>query len=591
MKASLDDDQELGNLSNETVHNENMTMEEDALLGAAETTLEDVEQFAEQYGLRDKIEVLQEAAALLRDGDTAAASDGNQRSKWSQPLQLYLCILATAFGAMGQGWAQTGINGANLYFPKLLDIGPLTVGFINAGIYLSNGVLGSWLVAPMNNYFGRRATVFAGALISLIFNLGGSAAGSWQSLLVCRLALGVGLGLTNSTLNIFAAESAPAAIRGGLGVAWQMYTAFGVFIGFLTNMLVDSKPEAYGALRWRVMLMAPALPTIPLLFLIFVCPESPAWLIKQTGDYGRAFRSLARLRNTESEAAQEILTIHAQRKRVAKTAEQRSFGRTLVELFTVPRVRRATLAAYSAQISQQLCGINIVAFYSSTIFVQAHFTTYAAELASTIFGLVNFVGAFPAIWTMDSLGRRSLLLLTLPFMAVSMATAGFSFSISDDSATLRFSLTTSMIYLFCLLYSPGMGPVPAAYSAEVFPLSHRELGTSSAIAVTNLFATVLSLSFPWLLSVLGTQGSFLLYAVLNVVAWILVFLFVPETKRRTLEELDETFSLPTNDFVRYQVQEVAPWWMKKYLLRQKDAKLAAHPRERHEYRPVEQGDD
>ncbi|EME81447.1 uncharacterized protein MYCFIDRAFT_38166 [Pseudocercospora fijiensis CIRAD86] len=568
-------------------------MEEDALLGAAETTLEDIKQFAEQYGLDNRLELLQDAAALLRDGETAATSDGNRRSKWSQPLQLYLCILATAFGALGQGWAQTGINGANLYFPQVFGIGPLIVGFINAGIYFSTGILGSWLVAPMNKHLGRRATVFAGALISLLFNLGGSAAGSWQSLLVCRFALGIGLGLTNCTLNIFAAESAPAAIRGGLGVAWQMYTAFGVFVGFLTNMLVDSNPEAYGPLRWRVMLMAPALPTVPLMFLIFVCPESPAWLIKQTGDYGRAFQSLARLRNTELEAAQEIVNIHAQRKRVAKIVEPRSFGKTVVELFTIPRVRRATLAAYSAQISQQLCGINIVAFYSSTIFVQAHFTTYAAEMASTIFGLVNFLGAFPAIWTMDSLGRRSLLLLTLPPMAVSMAIAGFSFSISDDSATLRFGLTTSMIYLFCLLYSPGMGPVPATYSAEVFPLSHREVGTSSAIAVTSLFATILSLSFPWLLSVLGTQGSFLLYAVLNVVAWVLVFLFVPETKRRTLEELDETFSLATGDFVRYQVQEVAPWWIKTHLLRRKDVKLAAHPSEGygHEYTPVERDSD
>lgn len=190
-------------------------------------------------------------------------------------------------------------------------------------------------------------------------------------------------------------------------------------------------------------------------------------------------------------------------------------------------------------------------------------------MASTIFGLVNFLGAIPAIWTMDSLGRRSLLLLTLPLMAVSMGVAGLSFSITDD--TVRFGMITSMIYLFCLLYSPGMGPVPAAYSAEVFPLSHRELGTSSAVAVTTLFAAVLSLTFPTLLSMLGTQGSFLVYALGNMVGWVLVLLFVRESKMRTLEQLDEVFSVPERRFIEYQLKEVVPWWMKRYVLMQKNA--------------------
>lgn len=227
-----------------------------------------------------------------------------------------------------------------------------------------------------------------------------------------------------------------------------------------------------------------------------------------------------------------------------------------------------------------------VAFYSSTIFVQANFSPYAAEMASTIFGLVNFIGAIPAIWTMDSLGRRSLLLFTLPPMAITMCITGFSFSISDPN--IRFALTAGTIYLFCLLYSPGMGPVPAAYSAEVFPLSHRELGTSSAVAVTNIFAAILSLTFPLLLESLGTQGSFLLYATLNVVAWVLVFLLVPETKRRSLEELDEVFEVRMSDFARFQVCEYAPWWVGRYvfLRREEDEPKGVRGRGRDGYSVV-----
>ena len=197
-----------------------------------------------------------------------------------------------------------------------------------------------------------------------------------------------------------------------------------------------------------------------------------------------------------------------------------------MELFTIPRIRRATMGAYTVMLAQQLCGINIVAFYSSTIFSNAGFSDFGALMASTIFGFVNFVGAFPAIWTMDTWGRRSLLLITLPFMALTMLAAGLSFSIPSDSPA-RFGLLATMIYLFCAEYSPGMGPVPCAYSAEVFPLSHREVGMSFAISTANCWAAVLALTFPRILAALGSQGAFELYAFLNVVALVLVLLFVP----------------------------------------------------------------
>lgn len=240
-------------------------------------------------------------------------------------------------------------------------------------------------------------------------------------------------------------------------------------------------------------------------------------------------------------------------------------------------------------ISQQLCGINIISFYSSTIFRDADFSNYGALLASVAFGFVNFIGAFPAVWTMDTFGRRSLLLLTLPIMAVTMLAAGLSFTIPNDSPA-HFGLLATMIYLFCAEYSPGMGPVPAAYSAEVFPLSHRELGMSSAVAVTNIWASALSLTFPALLSFLGSQGSFTLYAGLNVVAFVLVFLFVPETRLKTLDELDQVFSISTRRFVRYQIMEYIPWWTRRYVLRQKQGELNALEATK-EYRALEQNED
>jgi len=127
------------------------------------------------------------------------------------------------------------------------------------------------------------------------------------------------------------------------------------------------------------------------------------------------------------------------------------------------------------------------------------------------------------------------------------------------------------IYLFDAFYSPGEGPVPFTYSAEVFPLSHREVGMAWAVATNNFWAAVLSLTFPRMLRAFKPQGAFGFYAGLNIVALILIFLFLPETMQRTLEELDYVFAVPTRTHAHYQLTKVLPWWIKRYILRRKYA--------------------
>jgi MFS family permease len=141
-------------------------------------------------------------------------------------------------------------------------------------------------------------------------------------------------------------------------------------------------------------------------------------------------------------------------------------------LFTIPRVRRATLASFVVMIAQQMCGINIVAFYSSTVFVQAGASSTEALFASWGFGLVNFLFAFPAVFTIDTFGRRTLLLFTFPQMAWTLLAAAFCFYIPEDSKA-HLACVALFVFLFAAFYSPGEGPVPFTYSAEVFPLSHR----------------------------------------------------------------------------------------------------------------------
>ncbi|KAL8749952.1 MAG: hypothetical protein Q9184_006606, partial [Pyrenodesmia sp. 2 TL-2023] len=209
----------------------------------------------------------------------------------------------------------------------------------------------------------------------------------------------------------------------------------------------------------------------------------------------------------------------------------------LVQLFMIPRIRRATLAAFVVMIAQQMCGINIMAFYSSTIFRDAGSSERSALLVSWGFGLINFAFAWPAVRSIDHFGRRALLLFTFPHMAWTLLASGFCFYIPTDSPA-HLGLITLFIYLFAAVYSPGEGPVPFTYSAEAFPLFHREVGMSFAVSINLFWAAVLTLVFPKLSDALTPTGAIGFFAGLNIIAFVMIFLWVPETKQRTLEELD-----------------------------------------------------
>jgi MFS family permease len=174
------------------------------------------------------------------------------------------------------------------------------------------------------------------------------------------------------------------------------------------------------------------------------------------------------------------------------------------------------------------------------------------------------------MYTIDTYGRRALLLFTFPQMCWTLLAAGFSFWIPLTSRA-HLGLIAFFIYLFAAFYSPGEGPVPFTYSAEVFPLSHREVGMTWAVATNNFWAAALSLSLPYMLTAFTDQGTFGFYAGLNLVAFVLIFLFMPETKQRSLEELDYVFAVTTRRHAQYQLTEVLPWFIKRYIFMRKYA--------------------
>lgn len=546
-----------------------------------------VEEFAEEKGVAEYVDYLKKGALVAQDPDNYEDIDGEfaltpeevvvlQREvshKWKVPRTLYLTIITCSIGAAVQGWDQEGSNGANLSFPKALGLdtdttyGTYIQGLINSGPYIGSAFIGCWLSDPLNFYLGRRGAIFFAAQFCFWPVIGSAVAQTWPQLLVCRLLLGIGMGAKASSVPIYAAENSPAAIRGALVMSWQMWTAFGICLGTCANLVVGRT----GAIAWRLQFGSAFIPAIPLMVLIFFCPESPRWYMKKNR-YPQAMKSLLRLRNHPIQAARDLYYIHAQLEVERDLIHGSTYVKRFVELFTIPRLRRATLASFVVMIGQQMCGINIIAFYSSTIFVDAGTSEYNALLASFGFGLVNFIFAWPAIWTIDTFGRRSLLLFTFPNMAWSLLAAGLC-TLIPGQGSLHLGLVALFIYIFAAFYSPGEGPVPFTYSAEVFPLSHREVGMAWAVATCLFWAAVLTVSFPAILKAMGVVGAFGLYAGFNVVAFFMIFLWVPETKQRTLEELDYIFAVPTRTFMKYQINTFLPWWFKRYVLCNKRAKL------------------
>ncbi|KAF8228681.1 hypothetical protein L208DRAFT_1424354 [Tricholoma matsutake] len=548
-----------------------------------------VEAFAREQGMEDIEPILKKGALIAqspKNYESIPELDENDKAvirretthKWSQPAALYTTIIICSLAAAVQGWDQTGSNGANLSFPQVFGINDVPpdpnaarnqwiVGVINAGPYLGSAFIGCWLTDPLNHYLGRRGTLFVCGIFCTLSVIGSALCQTWPQLLVCRLLLGLGMGPKATTSPVFAAENTPANIRGGLVMSWQMWTAFGILLGFSANLVL----QGVGKIAWRLELGSAFLPAIPLTVGIFFCPESPRWLMKK-GRYHDAYASFKRLRNSELQAARDLYYVHRQLAEEFEVLKGSTYFSRLIELFTIPRVRRATLASFVVMIAQQMCGINIVAFYSSSIFVGAGYSQKQALEASWGFGLINWLFAFPAVWTIDTFGRRNLLLFTFPNMAWTLLAAGFCFYIPQGNPA-RVPLVAFFVFLFAAFYSPGEGPVPFTYSAEVFPLTHRELGMSWAVAQCLGWASALSITFPRLIGALGSTGAFGFYAGLNIVALVMIFFLMPETKQRTLEELDYVFAVPTSRHMAYQAGTWLPWFIQRWVFFRKNAKL------------------
>ncbi|KAJ5484705.1 hypothetical protein N7539_004693 [Penicillium diatomitis] len=551
---------------------------ENPLAGIPKARLfKDVDKFCHDYGLMDKVEMMRKGALVAQSplsfheieelsDEEIAILEHEKAHKWNQPWMLYWLTVMCAMGAATQGMDESVNNGAVAFYPDQLGISKLSnatwiEGLVVGAPYLACAVLGCWLNEPLNYYFARRGTIFISCFFAAWASIWEAFTYSWPQLFAARFVLGLGIGAKSSTIPVYAAECAPAPIRGALVMQWQVWTAFGIMLGNIMGVAFYSLGPDVG---WRVMLGSSCVPPLFVMAQVFFCPESPRWLV-ENHKVDKAYRSFRRIRNTELEACRDLFYTYVGVEMERKVNRGKNFFTKLAELFTVPRNRRATMATWMIMFGQQFCGVNVIAYYSTTIFVQSGYSHPQALLFSMGTGILNWVFALPAFFTIDTFGRRFLLLVTFPFLCITLLWTGMSFFLPENTTSRTAMITTGM-YLYEVFYSPGMGPVPFSYSAESFPIQVRDVGMASATAVLWAFNFILSFTWPALVKAFQPQGAFGWYAAWCAVLWLLTLLIFPETKELTLEELDAVFSVPTRKQIARGMREPF-YWVNKYILR------------------------
>jgi MFS family permease len=268
------------------------------------------------------------------------------------------------------------------------------------------------------------------------------------------------MGIKAVSTPILASETAVGFWRGTAILAWQLWVAFGIMMGFIFNLIFEQASRK--SISLGLVQGAPMVPAIALLIMAaFFCPESPRYHLMKGPNYSpeKAFKILCQLRNTELQALRDMYAVYKsiEQENIGMNEEShanqspgfwwtiRDFFMQFKQLFQQRRLYNALISAGTVNLAQQLCGVNVFAFYSGELFSNAGAQRERAMAYSLGFGAINFVFALPAVRSIDTLGRRRWLLMTLPFMALFMLGAALSFSI-DDPGT-RTGIVA--LFLFC----------------------------------------------------------------------------------------------------------------------------------------------
>ena len=428
----------------------------------------------------------------------------------------FISIVAACSGLLF-GFDIAVINGAIVFLKSQWGLTELQTEWAASSLLagcVAGAACGGWL----SDRFGRRRILMLSAVLFAVSALGAALPRNLNEFAAARLVGGVGIGIASLLAPLYIAEAAPARIRGRLVALNQMAIVSGILLAYLVNWSLSYN----AATGWRWMFAVAAIPAAAFFVALFFVPESPRWLTER-GRVNEARRVLHRIHGDGDEELAGI--------RRAIAEEQG----TLSELLQ-PGLRRSLVTAIFLAIMQQWSGVNTVLFYGSLILkdqVGGHSDSGAIG-ANVLIGGINFIATIAAVALIDRLGRKALLIGSASGMAVCLAGMAWAFRLPQPPAAIVIGLMLGCVASFAL----GLGPGVWVVLSEVFP--NRIRGRAMSIATLCLWVAcvVLTMTYLSISSALGPSGAFSIYACMCVATALFVWRVTPETKGRTLEEIE-----------------------------------------------------
>ena len=426
--------------------------------------------------------------------------------------------------------------------------------FIKAKFALSNFELG-WAVTshtltatlaivaagPLADRFGRRTVLRAAAIVFAVSAAVAAAASSFGALIAARLLSGFGVGAVLVAAPMYIAEIAPPAVRGRMVTFNQLFIVTGIFLAFSSSYVIVKLAEAqFGWLdaldlkdsNWRWMLGVGFVPAMVYLFALLFVPESPRWHAMH-GRLDAARRILTRAHG-EKFADAELVEVRASIAREAGKSDA-----TLRDLLA-PQLRGVLMIGLLVGILQQITGINSVFAYATVIFkrVAGEGEVDVALMQTMLVGFVNLASTMIALLLIDRVGRRPLLLFGTAGIALSLLLTAYGFNANDGAMNPGLVLAGLLGFVGCFAFS--LGPGMWVLFSEIFPNRVRGLAISCVGFVNSSVCVVVQFMFPWQMETQGGARTFLVYAVFAVAGFALLAKLLPETRGRSLEELEES---------------------------------------------------
>jgi len=459
---------------------------------------------------------------------TTTTVDSSRTEHGSMKYVVGLSIVA-ALGGLLFGYDTAVISGGIGFLRAYFSLDAAETGWA-ASSALTGCLIGAAIAGWISDLSGRKRALMIAAILFTVSGVWSALADSLSSFALARIIGGVGIGMASLVCPLYIAEIAPAASRGKLVSINQFAIVSGILVVYFVNYFIaNANTEPWNIqYGWRWMFGSETLPAVVFLVLLFVVPESPRWLVKQ-GKNESALGTLTRLGGKEH-ADRELASIRE------VIAQERG---TTTQLFQ-PGMRIILVIGVVLAILQQVTGINVFMYYAPEIFKQLGSGTNAALLQTIIIGAVNLTFTIVALYTIDRFGRKPLMIIGSTGMGLSLAALGLAAYLQK---------TELWVLLFILGYiasfALSMGPVVWVVLSEIFPTHIR--GRAMAIATLTLWAAnyLVSQTFPminespWLVENFHHAAPFWLYALFCLVTIVFVVMFVPETKGKSLEEIEQ----------------------------------------------------